>query len=216
MFQIQIATAKSLGFTGTKKELDNPFTNYFFAEKLLEKLYTKYKGNLDLTLVAWNGGEKVADRIKHPRKCYEIYSETTGKFKKSVGCYVNSIYKYIKDNSYCAMNLLFTTSIYVSKSLNHGIVYTKHRNIRQHSQFRGKVVTFSQQLNLNLPRGLQIVSDLPPFHVFQTDLSRNHTYSAKHFDYVDLNAFQLHFSPKLASVAPSATKHVGGPILFDL
>ncbi len=55
LFQIKLATARGVGFTGTRQELMKPDVNTWYAAKLLSTLYTKYK-TTEKVLSAYNAG----------------------------------------------------------------------------------------------------------------------------------------------------------------
>ncbi len=59
MFQMQLATARSLGFKGKPSELMNPETNTWYAAKYLNTLYSRYKNDTIKVISAYNAGKYV-------------------------------------------------------------------------------------------------------------------------------------------------------------
>jgi soluble lytic murein transglycosylase-like protein len=55
LFQLKLATARGLGFTGSRAELMDPETNTWYAAKLIRTLYDKFK-TTDKVLSAYNAG----------------------------------------------------------------------------------------------------------------------------------------------------------------
>lgn len=61
IFQLHLATARSMGFTGKKKELFDPTINSYYASKYLAYLY-KREGSWKLALAAYNAGPYAVDK----------------------------------------------------------------------------------------------------------------------------------------------------------
>jgi soluble lytic murein transglycosylase-like protein len=85
LFQVQMGTARLLGFKGTRKELLNPKINYAYARIYMEHLKKKYKGNLCRVLYVYNSGDYAA--LKYKTFCDKIYPR--------------KIFKAIKDGDIC-------------------------------------------------------------------------------------------------------------------
>lgn len=64
LFQLKLATARALGFTGTHKQLMDPETNTWYAAKLIRSLYDKYK-TTDKVLSAYNAGHYTKSNKKY-------------------------------------------------------------------------------------------------------------------------------------------------------
>lgn len=60
LFQIQLPTARHLGFKGTYAKLRTPETNAYYAAKLLRQLYDKYTDTVKV-ISAYNAGEGAVD-----------------------------------------------------------------------------------------------------------------------------------------------------------
>lgn len=60
--QIKLATAQWLGFQGTEQELMAPITNITYAAKYLHHLETRYHGDTELAVIAYNMGSARALR----------------------------------------------------------------------------------------------------------------------------------------------------------
>lgn len=56
LFQMKLATARGLGFTGTKLELLKPEVNTWYASKLLRHLHIRYGADIIKVLSAYNAG----------------------------------------------------------------------------------------------------------------------------------------------------------------
>lgn len=54
--QIKIATAKLMGFTGTRDQLMDPMVNIKYAAKYLRKQLKRYSGNSPMAVSAYNAG----------------------------------------------------------------------------------------------------------------------------------------------------------------
>lgn len=76
LFQIKHATARMLGFKGKPHKLLDPTINAFYAAKLLNKLYGKYK-HTEKVISAYNAGRY----IKHNREYVEKVMKYYLKFK---------------------------------------------------------------------------------------------------------------------------------------
>lgn len=61
LFQIQLPTARHLGYKGTYAKLRTPETNAYYAAKLLRSLYDKYTDTVKV-IAAYNAGEGAVDR----------------------------------------------------------------------------------------------------------------------------------------------------------
>jgi hypothetical protein len=90
VFQVQLATARHLGFTGKIKELDDPFVSWYYADKYIYILYQKYNGDIYKTLYAYNAGPGRANDLER-RKGFD--------FKKTK--YVKKIISIIKKDEHC-------------------------------------------------------------------------------------------------------------------
>jgi soluble lytic murein transglycosylase-like protein len=72
MFQIKLATAKALGFTGTTKDLRKSDINAYYAAKLLRSLYNKYKDTIKV-ISAYNAGKPITSNKNYTRRVVEYY-----------------------------------------------------------------------------------------------------------------------------------------------
>jgi hypothetical protein len=63
-YQVQLTTARELGFTGTRKQLRDPMINFVYAFALLSKLYRRYDGDIYSALRAYNSGPGSARKGK--------------------------------------------------------------------------------------------------------------------------------------------------------
>lgn len=54
--QIKLATARMLGYTGTAQELYKPYTNIYWAGKLLRHQLNRYDGDHRRAVAAYNSG----------------------------------------------------------------------------------------------------------------------------------------------------------------
>jgi soluble lytic murein transglycosylase-like protein len=64
LFQMQYATAQSLGFKGKPKDLLKPETNAWYAAKLLRSLYKRFKGTPEV-ISAFNAGHPVKHNVMY-------------------------------------------------------------------------------------------------------------------------------------------------------
>lgn len=64
LFQIQLGTAKHLGFNGTYKELMKPEINTWYAAKLIRQLIDRYE-ELPLVISAYNAGHPIEGNKKY-------------------------------------------------------------------------------------------------------------------------------------------------------
>jgi len=74
MFQIKLATAKSLGFKGSKKELMKSETNTWYAAKLIDHLYTRYNHDTIKVISAYNAGRYTKCNKKYVNLVLEHYA----------------------------------------------------------------------------------------------------------------------------------------------
>lgn len=66
LFQLQLGTAKALGFKGKRKDLMKPEINTYYAAKYIRHLIDKYT-DIDKVIAAYNAGEgKVDNWMKQP------------------------------------------------------------------------------------------------------------------------------------------------------
>lgn len=72
MFQIKLATARSLGFRRSSKDLLDPDTNTYYAAKLLNTLYIKYKYTKDV-VSAYNAGKPVTHNTRYVGSVFKKY-----------------------------------------------------------------------------------------------------------------------------------------------
>lgn len=93
-YQMQIVTARGEGFQGTKRELEEGLTNFLYAYVYFKKQYDRFN-SVELALVAYNAGPYVASNMKFPRVCRKTRKG------ESAGCYVNKVFKSMKDGTYC-------------------------------------------------------------------------------------------------------------------
>lgn len=54
--QIKVATANTLGFSGSKRDLINPRHNIFYAGKYLRRQLNRYGGDVSKAVAAYNSG----------------------------------------------------------------------------------------------------------------------------------------------------------------
>ena len=54
--QIKLATARGLGFKGNEQQLMNPKINVYYAAKYLNKQITRYQGDVQKAVAAYNAG----------------------------------------------------------------------------------------------------------------------------------------------------------------
>lgn len=54
--QVQILTAKTLGFKGTEKQLMDPTINVYYSGKYLRKQLNRYDGDIRKAVAAYNSG----------------------------------------------------------------------------------------------------------------------------------------------------------------
>ena len=54
--QVQLPTAKTMGFKGTEVQLQNPKTNIFYAAKYLHMQLNRYDGDIVKAISAYNSG----------------------------------------------------------------------------------------------------------------------------------------------------------------
>lgn len=80
MFQIKLATARSLGFKGTAKDLMKPTLNSFYAAKLLNIHYTKY-GSTTKALSSYNAGRPIKGNMEYVNSVVDKYVEIKSKGK---------------------------------------------------------------------------------------------------------------------------------------
>lgn len=83
LMQVQIPTARDMGFRGTKKELLDPDTNIKVGVKYFKYLSKRYN-NPKLALLAYNKGLGNADKVKHIKRVESIYASKV--FSKSPTC----------------------------------------------------------------------------------------------------------------------------------
>lgn len=74
MFQIKLATARSLGFTGGRKDLMKPEVNVWYAAKLLRHLYNHYGQNTVKVISAYNAGRYTVYNKKYVNKVLQKYA----------------------------------------------------------------------------------------------------------------------------------------------
>lgn len=80
MFQIQLATARLLGFTGTAKELMKPAINSYYAAKLLSIHYNEY-GSTTKALSSYNAGKPIKGNMEYVNSVVDKYVEIKSKGK---------------------------------------------------------------------------------------------------------------------------------------
>ena len=74
--QIQLATARELGFKGTEKDLMKPKNNIKYAALYLSHQIKRYGGNIKRGVCAYNKGRSDGDgNNKYTRKVYKVWRE---------------------------------------------------------------------------------------------------------------------------------------------
>lgn len=79
-YQVMPATAKALGMTDEQIAsgmLRNPDVNKAYAQKLLDQLNTRYKGDPEAASIAYNAGPRVADRFIASGRDYGVLPKET-------------------------------------------------------------------------------------------------------------------------------------------
>lgn len=66
--QVKLETARMLGFRGTADELMDPHENMNYAAKYLSKQLTRYNGNIDKAVSAYNAGSASTKNKKYVNK----------------------------------------------------------------------------------------------------------------------------------------------------
>ena len=72
LFQIKLATARSLGLKGSGKDLLKPEVNTYYAAKLLRHLYNRY-GDTYKVISAYNAGKYTKSNISYIHKVMKNY-----------------------------------------------------------------------------------------------------------------------------------------------
>jgi len=72
--QLQLRTAQDLGFEGTEEDLLDPATNIHYAAKYLSGQISRYHGNLEKAVIAYNrGNAKDLTTTEYQRKVYIVW-----------------------------------------------------------------------------------------------------------------------------------------------
>jgi soluble lytic murein transglycosylase-like protein len=74
LFQLKLATVRSLGFKGTEKDLLKPEINSYYAAKLLKHLYIRYGNNTLKVLSAYNAGKYTTTNSPYVTKVVKNYA----------------------------------------------------------------------------------------------------------------------------------------------
>lgn len=74
LFQIKMATARGLGFKGSKKELMKPEINSWYAAKLLRSLYDRYDENTVKAVSGYNAGRYTKANKDYVNKVLKNYA----------------------------------------------------------------------------------------------------------------------------------------------
>ncbi len=87
--QVQLPTAKDMGYKGTKEGLLDPYTNAYYAAKYLKYQMTRY-GTQDLAILAYNAGSIRLDKKRMPINAQYLF-----KVREAIEKYLQ---KAIKNN----------------------------------------------------------------------------------------------------------------------
>lgn len=75
--QLKLSTARWLGFNGTEKQLMDPAINIYYSGLYLSRLITRYSGNLDKAVIAYNMGH--AGSFEHTKYSDKVMKKWGGK-----------------------------------------------------------------------------------------------------------------------------------------
>jgi soluble lytic murein transglycosylase-like protein len=89
MFQIKLATARSLGFSGPDKDLLLPHVNTFYAAKLIRRLFDKYD-DIFKVISSYNAGHPITGNKAYVNRVMRYYRrakhDTYAEFCYDKGC----------------------------------------------------------------------------------------------------------------------------------